>query len=204
MVTDRRSVTLNILGALCLGNALGAEHRAAGVVLEPYQDPEAYEVYAALFPKERFSKGDYRPVILRETHPAPFFEPIRKCLSTSDFLLHWPLVVDFEKVNQETRLLAPERLHLNGPYDLVSKGEIEQFFMGGKGWEDFYRRFPKSRGYDAVSRVGFNWGESEALVYSENVCGGLCGGGSYHYFEKRNGKWQEVFDRVAIACRWVS
>jgi hypothetical protein len=163
-----------------------------------YAVSEAYDVYAALFPKELFSKGDYRPVILRETVVPPSHMRIRECRSRSDFLPHWSLVGDFEKANRETRLLASGRLRLNGSaYDLVSRGELDQIFVG-RSWDDFYHRFPKSRGYYEVSAVGFNWGKTEALVYRENVCGPLCGRGDYHYFEKLNGNWQEVFDQVGI------
>jgi hypothetical protein len=53
--------------------------------------------------------------------------------------------------------------------------------------------------YVTVSQVGFNQDLSEALFYTEHICG-LCGGGGYVLMERRFGKWKVK----AFLSTWVS
>ena len=65
---------------------------------------------------------------------------------------------------------------------------------------DFEARFPNNFGYFVVSHVGLNLNNTEALVYVEHFCGGLCGGGDYVLMRKVNGAWHVVDNHVT----WVS
>jgi hypothetical protein len=65
---------------------------------------------------------------------------------------------------------------------------------------DFEARFPNNLGYFVVSRVGLNLNKTEALLYVERFCGGLCGGGEYVLMRKVNGVWHVV----DIHGTWVS
>jgi hypothetical protein len=65
---------------------------------------------------------------------------------------------------------------------------------------DFEARFPNNLVFFVVSRVGLNLNKTEALLYVERFCGGLCGGGEYVLMRKVNGVWL-VVDRH---CTWVS
>lgn len=65
---------------------------------------------------------------------------------------------------------------------------------------DFQTRFPNSSGYFVVSHVGLNLSKTEAIIYGEHICSGLCGGGDYFLLRKVNGVWR-VVDRHVI---WVS
>jgi hypothetical protein len=57
---------------------------------------------------------------------------------------------------------------------------------------DFEARFPNNLGFFVVSRVGLNLNETEALLYVEHFCGGLCGGGEYVLLRKVDGEWHVV------------
>jgi hypothetical protein len=57
---------------------------------------------------------------------------------------------------------------------------------------DFEARFPNNLGYFVVSHVGLNLNKTEALLYVDHFCGGLCGGGSYVLMRKVNGEWHVV------------
>ncbi len=65
---------------------------------------------------------------------------------------------------------------------------------------DFEARFPNNFGYFVVSHVGLNLNKTEALLYIDHFCGGLCGGGEYVLMRKVNGAWY-VIDHHAT---WMS
>jgi hypothetical protein len=65
--------------------------------------------------------------------------------------------------------------------------------------ESFWKQFPGNYGYHTFTRVGFNRQLTEAIFYTEHICG-LCGEGKYVYMRKLDGKWVMVGEDV----RWVS
>jgi hypothetical protein len=65
---------------------------------------------------------------------------------------------------------------------------------------DFEARFPNNFGYFVVSHVGLNLNKTEALLYVDHFCAGLCGGGEYFLLRKVDGVWHVADSRVA----WVS
>ncbi|HUE43701.1 MAG TPA: hypothetical protein VMP12_09050 [Candidatus Sulfotelmatobacter sp.] len=58
-------------------------------------------------------------------------------------------------------------------------------------------RFPE---FFVVSHVGLNLGKTEALLYVDHFCGGLCGSGDYFLMRKANGVWR-IVDRLNA---WVT
>jgi len=76
----------------------------------------------------------------------------------------------------------------------VSRQELERTEPN-----DFQSRSGNNLGYVAVSHVGLNLTNSEAIFYIDHFCG-LCGGGGYVLMRKVNGVW-----RVAAQhSTWVS
>lgn len=65
---------------------------------------------------------------------------------------------------------------------------------------DFEARFPNNFGFFVVSHVGLNLNKTEALLYVDHFCPGLCGGGAYVLMHKVSGVWH-VVDRRAT---WMS
>jgi hypothetical protein len=65
---------------------------------------------------------------------------------------------------------------------------------------DFEARFPNNLGYFVVSHIGLNLKKTEALLYVDHFCPGLCSGGGYVLMRKVNGVWH-VVDRCGT---WVS
>jgi hypothetical protein len=57
---------------------------------------------------------------------------------------------------------------------------------------DFQTRFPDNFGYFVVSHAGLNLGKTEAILYVDHFCGGLCGSGDYFLMRKLNGVWHVV------------
>jgi len=70
----------------------------------------------------------------------------------------------------------------------------------GTKTSDFEAKFPNNLGYFVVSHVGLNLTKTEALVYVDHFCGGLCGSGDYVLMRKINGMWH-IVDRHNT---WVS
>jgi len=62
----------------------------------------------------------------------------------------------------------------------------------GTKTSDFEARFPNNLGYFVVSHVGLNLNGTEALLYIDHFCGGLCGGGDYVLMRKVSGVWHVV------------
>jgi hypothetical protein len=89
----------------------------------------------------------------------------------------------------------------NAPsYRLISRKEVDEIFKKNDGWEEFYKRYPKSSGIWSFSRVGYNAAANEALVYVVHSCGMLCGTGHLYLLTKQNEKWM-VKDRLML---WIS
>jgi len=65
---------------------------------------------------------------------------------------------------------------------------------------DFEARFPNNFGYFVVSHIGLNLNKTEALLYVDHFCGGLCGAGEYILMRNVNGVWHVVNQHRA----WVS
>jgi hypothetical protein len=74
------------------------------------------------------------------------------------------------------------------PYRIVSTEELEKIFKRGD-WPAFSKEYPKSFGFLRLSPVGYNTRGTEALVYVEQNCGGLCGGGVLIVLKKEDGRW---------------
>ena len=81
--------------------------------------------------------------------------------------------------------------------ELHLPGDVQSFFVSRNELErakptDFQTRFPNNLGYYVVSHVGLNLSKSEALLYIDHFCNGLCGGGVYVLMHKVNGVWHIV------------
>ena len=94
----------------------------------------------------------------------------------------------FRQVNAQPASLH-HSFHSPLDYELLDSTQLNSIFKKNGGWPAFYKRYPGSQGILTFSRVGFSADGTQALFYSSNVCGGLCGGGSYVVMQKRNGRW---------------
>ncbi|HEY9283446.1 MAG TPA: hypothetical protein VIP46_08330 [Pyrinomonadaceae bacterium] len=104
---------------------------------------------------------------------------------------------DFREQNREPGTINKS---LRLPIKHLLLGEADFELAMRDGWEGFFKRHPKSGGWVALSRVGFNREMTQALVYFEHGCGGLCGSGIYLLLEKGEAGW-----KVAKVLRaWIS
>lgn len=87
-------------------------------------------------------------------------------------------------------------------YKIIARDEVDNFFKKGvgRGWQEFYKKYPKSAGFWQFSRPGYSSTRDEALLYVGHSCGGLCGTGHLYLLSKQSGKWT-VKNRVML---WIS
>ena len=117
-------------------------------------------------------------------------------------------VEDYEQKNKSSVPLE-KKIPLKVPLVFISEDERDRIFLtskGGKeignpkGFEEFYRRYPKSPGFITLSRVGFNHAKTQALLYIGHLCGGLCGSGQFFLLVKERNSWKIQY----AATTWVS
>src|ERR1051326_5503885 len=166
---------------------------------KPYEDGEAYAVYASILPSEwswRVANAK-RLVIRSET------ENYRMCLQPEK---GWervvgPAISDYLKQNEKPWLLQPN-FDIALPYQLVTADELKSAMAQG-GWQAFSKLYPESGGWIAMSAVGFNSDKTVAVVYMGHSCGMRCGGGEFHVLQKKDGKWVPLAWK-GMSCSWAS
>ncbi len=163
------------------------------------QDADAYAVYAAVLPDEwpvRIAKAT--EVVFA---PTTSVYPFRDCtLSGKPLETTWRSTLeDFNRQNAKPKRLV-QGFPMSPSYVLASDDDVA---VARSSWERFYQRYPHSGGYVTVSAPGFDEGKTRAMVYIGHLCGLLCGGGTYHFLEKRDGRWLQVKPEI-LSCWWAS
>lgn len=171
---------------------------------KPYDDSDAYEVYAAIIGNEwPISAAKATRLVLQAEITTFPFRPMCLKPAPGDELTLGPLLTSYTKANEEPRVLQ-KSFKLDIPYELVSRSELDKIFApNSEGWKPFNTKYPNSGGFIHMSAVGFNADKTLALVYMGHWCGGLCGGGTHHLLEKRDGNWIEIPWR-GESCSWAS
>ena len=106
----------------------------------------------------------------------------------------------FRSRNATAQILRPN-MQLGGPYTLLSQaGKNRIFSQNQSGWDIFYNRYPQAPGITTFSRVGFNAGFDQALIYIGTQSNWLVGEGYYLLLKKGNGAWS-IDQQVMI---WIS
>jgi hypothetical protein len=105
---------------------------------------------------------------------------------------------DYKHKNKEQSSLK-DSFKLKIKHVLISEEEIKQTIKDA-GWKDFYEKYPESGGLISFSRVGFDSRMTQALVYFEHWCGGLCGSGNYILLRKEGESWKVV----SVSRAWDS
>ena len=115
------------------------------------------------------------------------------------------VIADYVTSNAK-RWVLRRKFKIAKPYILISREEFQGFFNGNPvdGWKAFYVKYPESGGVVEFSAVGFNHRRTIAMVRMSTGCGPLCAGGTYHFLQKKNGKWQPLELKDGRSCAWAS
>ncbi len=163
---------------------------------------EEYAVYSALI-SEEYIKEKVKLVVIAN----PTFGESRSKEKMDYFLdllphLSGETLDNYLAINSKPYRLS-KSFSLKAKYVIVEYPETEKFFENpdfDEAWKDFYRRFPASNGYIALSRVGLNHAKDQALVSMSWMCNQRCGEGKLVLMVKRDGRWK-VENRHLM---WVS
>jgi hypothetical protein len=108
------------------------------------------------------------------------------------FMRAWAAAMeDYTNQNRNNKIIV-RHLPIDTTYELLSGSKILKPDTGSPGWEGFYERYPSAGGFYSFSAIGFNHQRTRAIVWMNYACGGLCGTGTYHFFEKTGDAWREV------------
>ena len=83
---------------------------------------------------------------------------------------------------------------------IASSQTIEKIFAGKGWWQEFYHRYPDSKGFLQVSKPVFSDDRQTALIYVTHSCGGLCGTGWVMLLSREGGTWR-IADKQML---WIS
>ena len=164
-----------------------------------YEDEEAYEVYSAILPLEWPLREAHAKSLIIQKETKGYEMCLRPEKEGQEKI--GPAISDYVRLNAKPSLLQP-RIKVGVPYQLIVADELESALQT-TGWEGFHQRYPDSRGWIELSAVGFNANKTVAVVYMGHHCGPLCGGGSFHVLEKKDGKWVAL-DWKGSSCAWAS
>ena len=107
---------------------------------------------------------------------------------------------DFQTKNEKPSVLEG-RFTLSVRYEFISKQEIESIFSkNASGWDDFYAKYPGSKGILTLSRVGFNEANDTAVLYAGNQSHWVAGEGNMVLMKKTAGRWTVQGE----AMMWIS
>ncbi|MBO0859097.1 MAG: hypothetical protein J2P21_11595 [Chloracidobacterium sp.] len=167
--------------------------------LKPYEDAEAYDVYAAILPTDWLWQVQKAKslVIQRET------KVYNMCLrpDADSEKIVGQAISEYVQLNEKTWLLQ-QRLDIEKPYEFIGSDDLKSIIDHG-GWEKFGKQYPESGGWIELSAVGFNTDKTVAVVYMGYHCGWLCGRGEFHVLQKKDGKWAPL-KWNGESCWWDS
>lgn len=193
-------VATSALLFVCL--MLHAQASLSAQAFAPYNDAEAYKIYESLLPTDwTVTVGHARRLLIQAQTGSTDF-----CLKPApeSAALLQPLFDSFVALNKTSWLLQP-KFNLDIPYEFASREDLQAFFKpDGGGWEGLATRYPDSaHSYIVLSPVAFNADKSVAVVYMGHSCGNLCGGGTFHVLEKKDGLWKNM-RWMGTSCAWAS
>jgi len=157
---------------------------------------EEYEIYSSVI-KQLYVQPNTKQVIIEErTFRYDFAvendEPWREKNKKKGVSMDESAADDYEAKNNSKWLLNKNSFKLPVKTNLITDDDLRSIFHGSWGdleWINYYRRFPESRGFVMLSRIGFNTERTQALVYVGSRCGPGCGDIHFLLLEKANGVW---------------
>ena len=157
---------------------------------------EEYEIYSSII-KQFYVEPKTKQVIIEERTFRYDFgvandEPWREKSKKKGESIDESAADDYETKNGSKWLLNKNSFKLPVKMSLITDNDLKAIFHGSWGdleWINYYRRFPESRGFVMLSRVGFNTERTQALMYVGSRCGPHCGDIHFLLLEKANGIW---------------
>jgi hypothetical protein len=169
------------------------------------EEKDSYEIYSMLLRTEMPPQWNITGwTIERETQTYPNFgdmSSIGMCLQPpkAQESIYRPLIDDYAAKNKRKFVL--ERKFDLPEYAVVGPTDVKAIQQRSRVADGFPFN---SVVIFHVSAVGFNRDGTRALAYVGHYCGGLCGGGTYHFLVKKDGKWQVDKEYGGMSCGWAA
>lgn len=171
-----RPLTVSLIVLLLSAGSLAAQESAAA---KPYDDAEAYRIYSLLLPHGeayRFAKDTL--MIQEDAVPENISGA---CLRPEDASRFKGAIAGYNRSSKGKWFFEPQ-FQIAKPYRIVTANFISTLPDHPQSAVPFVRMSP----------VGFNRQKTQAVVFVQSSCGGLCGSWRFHFLEKAHGKWTGI------------
>ena len=156
--------------------------------MQPYDNVDAFQIYSLLLPDEESYGFAEDALMIQENTIAPDISGAR--LTPADANRFKNAIAGYNR-DYKSKWLLQRQFQIAKPYRIVDAKVISALPDHPQGAVSYVR----------LSPVGFNREKTQAVVFVQSLCGGLCGSWRFHFLEKVHGKWNKV--RVAT-CVGVS
>lgn len=171
-----RTFTLALILPLLSLVAVAAQESSAA---QPYDDADAYQIYSRLLPNQESYEFAKDVLAIQANAIAQDISGV--CLRQADAERFKEAIAGYNRV-QKRKWLFQRRFQIAKQYRIVD-AEVSSALPD----------HPQSAAsYVRMSPVGFNREKTQAIVFAQSVCGGLCGSWRFHFFEKAHRKWSEI------------
>ena len=181
------------------------QRSANDLKLTATEEKDSYDIYSILLRTEMPPQWNITGwPIEQETQTYPNFgemSSIGMCLQPqkAQESIYRALIDDYAAKNKKKLVL--ERKFDLAQYAVIGPADLKEI----QGRSRVSDGFPFNASVIFhVSAVGFNRDGTRALVYVGHYCGSLCGGGTYHFLVKKDGRWQVDREYGGMSCGWAS
>jgi len=180
-------ICVTLLLACCTGAVKVAELDKQGLTAQEY------EVYSAALNAIYAGSKEFDVLVVEDRTLSISHTEEEWTREMKSLLRHMPgisqeMIDDFHSKNRGISSLT-KSVNLPIKCVLIDAEESRKVFQGNISWSDFYFKYPKAQGLMALSRVGFNASEEQALIYIRNQRSYNIGEGFYVLLFKENHTW---------------
>jgi len=209
-VSERKHVEAGCLGVIdCNLLVCDVSGNAQSVTNHCELTQQDYDVFGGLIqglrrpgdPEEAWQGKEMLILDMTATQPPELQDKAFESYSNSQSSRSVEAFRDYSKKGHDS-CVVKARFGDSQSYKIVAAKEIQDSFSKsiGKGWKEFYKKYPNSAGYWQFSRSGFNSARDTAWLYVVHACSGLCGTGHLYLLSKENGHWTVKY-RLML---WIS
>lgn len=166
--------------------------------------PDEYSVYSVIIDDWYLKSGDSVAVVRDHTavgSSLDFLEIELSYVRSSVYHLNTDITNDFKAKNIGSYEIG-SYFNSNFKVEIISQREIDNIFERQGAWDDFYTRYQGAESLLTFSRVGFNKGKNQALVYVVTQWGNLAGTGYYILLEKSKDSTWRVDKEIRVRNSW--
>ncbi len=178
----------NVIASIVILAFVSACEQKAGERSRVWDKTEEAAVYSVLIERElaiplSFYNLDDTLLIVNTTYETTYYENVSDEVLYNDApSLDKDTLKDFRAVNRDYQTLDLP-LSISKPYAYVAEP------MSYEDWRAIRQNYPDALVYVMFSRVGFNQGQDQALVYMAHRCGSECGIGAIYFLVRKEGVW---------------